>query len=358
MQPDELENKAVHAQDAFLGTTLADKYEILSLLGGGGAGQVYKARHLFIKQTVAIKVLFPHMAMSESKVQRFKQEALAISHLNHPGIVGVIDFGQAANGQPYLVMEYVEGKNLADLLKHEGPLPLQRAIPLLIQACDALAHAHSKGLIHRDLKPGNMMLMSVNDDKELLKIIDFGLAKQFTEGEEGFLQLTQTGEVFGSPLYMSPEQITGQKADNRTDIYTMGIVIYELLTGKPPFNSSDPVEIFTAHVNQDPGSLTNLAAPRHIREYLEVVILTAMAKDPSKRFQSMDNLKEALEYVSQAPQGLAHTGTLWKLLTARFKRQLASSSRPAWIAVAALAVLTGLALIVTLAVELSLLFQK
>ncbi len=331
------------ARDPFLGTTLDGKYEIISLLGGGGAGHVYKARNIFINKILAIKVLSPHQAMDESKVQRLKQEALAISCLDHPNIVNVIDFGLAEKGQPYLVMEYVDGIDLSDLIKREGALPLERALPLLIQACDALAHANIKGLVHRDLKPSNMMLVQADNGKELVKIIDFGLVKQLTDGEEGILHLTQTGEVFGSPYYMSPEQIRAQKVDVRTDIYSMGIVIFEVLMGRPPFFSNDPAEVFNAQLSESPGRLTNVKAPPHLRDWLELVVLKATAKNPDRRYQTMDELRSALLSLSNAPKGLAHSGTLLGLFIARLTNHAGDSVKRAWIIAMSLMILLAIA---------------
>ncbi len=341
--PAETENKTGARQDQLLGTILDDKFEIVSLLGGGGVGQVYKANHLFLKKTVAIKLLFPHVALDQNKVERFKQEALALSCLEHPNIINVLDYGQSDKGQPYLVMEYLDGVSLADVISTEGPLPPERAIPLLLAVCDAMTHAHLKGLIHRDLKPSNIMLVRGQGGKETVKLIDFGLAKQFTEGEEGFLRLTQTGEIFGSPYYMSPEQVKGQRADIRTDIYAMGILMFEALTGKVPFSSKDPVEVFSAQLNDSPGRLTGFVTNSQTRDCLELIILKAMAKNPEERYQTMGELAQDLSFVGQSPRGLAHSGTQWKLFSLRLKNYLSRSLKPEWVVGIALLLLAQVA---------------
>lgn len=328
------------SEDPFVGLVLADKYQIQASLGGGGAGQVYKAKHLFINRIVAIKVLFPHLAMREDKVQRFKQEALAMSHLSHPNITAVLDFGQADKGQPYLVMEYVQGVNLDDYIQENGPLSVERALPLLIEAADALAHAHSKGLIHRDLKPSNIMLVTTPEGKESIKLIDFGLAKHFSE-EEGFLRLTQTGEVFGSPYYMSPEQVRGQKVDFRTDVYSMGIVIYETLIGHPPFMGDEAHEVFSKQLSETPGNLAEVYAAPQERERLEYIILKSMAKHPADRHQTMAELRDELALVTQSQGTLKRTGTLWNVLLLRGKGLITASGKYLWISAAALTALAA-----------------
>lgn len=310
--------------DPLVGFVLTDKYELLSSLGGGGAGLVYKARHLYLQKVVAIKIMFPHLSLNEVKVQRFKQEALIMSQLSHPNIVGVIDFGQAAKGEPYIVMDCLEGETLSEVLDKDGAMPVERALPILLQTCDALVYAHSKGLIHRDLKPSNIMLVTTPEGKEAVKLIDFGLVKQFIDSDS--IRLTQTGEVFGSPYYMAPEQIRAEKVDARTDVYAMGIVIYETLTGMLPFSGDDAHTVFKKQLTADPGHIA-IDAPSVVRDQLELIILKALAKEPERRFQDMESLRDALLQVNQQPQSLDRTRTLWNLVAMRCQNYWNSLSK-------------------------------
>src|SRR4030095_3436452 len=192
--------------ESLVGTSIADKYEILSVLGQGGMSVVYKARHLLMKKAVAIKVLLPQLVLNPQSLKRFQQEASASSSLSHPNVITVYDFGVSAQGLPYLVMDLLYGDSLADEVKNNGPLEVGRALKIFIQAADALYEAHRKGVIHRDLKPSNIMLVSTDTSADIVKIVDFGIAKVLPQEGDDVQKLTQTGEIFGSPYYMSPEQ--------------------------------------------------------------------------------------------------------------------------------------------------------
>lgn len=241
-------------EEPIVGTKIADKYEVLEVLGGGGMGVVYKAKHLLMHRTVAIKMLLPEVVASETALARFQQEAQAASSLSHPNILTVFDFGQTTDGKPYLVMDFLEGKSLAEILQDEDYLPVERAVPIFIQISAGLAHAHGKGVIHRDLKPANIMLVNFEGTGDFVKIVDFGIAKMLPRpGEDGQpVELTHTGQIFGSPLYMSPEQCRGTGLDARSDIYSLGCVLYRVMSGESPFLGQDALEAMFKQVNENP----------------------------------------------------------------------------------------------------------
>jgi serine/threonine protein kinase/tetratricopeptide (TPR) repeat protein len=278
------------------GDIFADRYEILSVIGDGGMGKVYKARHSLMKRIVAIKMLLPHFVSNPAALKRFQQEAQAASALNHPHILYVHDFGISKQGLPFLVMDYLEGVSLSALLQEEGQLDEKRAVPIFIQACSALAHAHQKGVIHRDIKPANIMLINYEGQSDYLKIVDFGIAKLMQP--DGAEQLTHTGEVFGSPLYMSPEQCRGKELDARSDIYSLGCVLYRTVTGRALFGGRDAMECMYRQVNDQPVPFSELCPELGLSKKLEDAVLKAVAKEPGERYSSMSEFKDALEDVS------------------------------------------------------------
>ncbi len=288
-----------------IGSTIGDKYEILAVIGGGAMGLVYKARHTLMKRVVAVKMLHPNMLPDAGTIMRFKKEAEALSCLNHPNILTVFDFGISTQGQPYLVTDYLEGQTLAELLEQSPIVPWQRTVNIFMQVCSALAHAHKNGVIHRDIKPSNIMLTEFEDQTDFIKILDFGIAKVITEETENSSQLTRTGEVFGSPLYMSPEQCRGKSLDARSDIYSLGCVMFRTLTGQPAFFGQDLVECLYKHVNEPAPSLNEVAPEANIPADLEAIVLKSLNKDPLARYQSMGELREALGTVA----GVTGTGT-------------------------------------------------
>lgn len=274
-------------EDPFVGTVLADRYKMLSLLGKGGLSSVYKAQHCQLGKMFAIKIIHAYFMSDVITVKRFQLEAKSLGKLSHRNLIAVQDFGITTRGLPYLVMDFVEGIDLAHII-FKKPLEIERALPIFMQLCDGLEHAHSQGIIHRDLKPSNIMIVRENGH-EIVKIIDFGLAKSIAvESQE---KLTATGSVFGSPQYMSPEQCLGRKADHRSDIYSLGCLMYECVTGKPPFDSDSPVEILTKQLAEEPPAFPESA---NLPGWLKAEIFTALRKDPAHRQQSASQLKEAL----------------------------------------------------------------
>lgn len=289
------------ARDPMIGTCLMGKYDIIDVIGHGGMGVVYKGRQVLMERTVAIKMLqSQHIADSQS-VQRFLREGKASCRMNHPHVITVYDFGiTQQSGQPFIVMDYLQGISLADLIKQDGQVSVERSIRILTQATDALDHAHRAGVIHRDLKPSNIMLIEYEDEKDFVKIVDFGVAQLIGAGGEQ-QRLTQMGEVCGSPVYMSPEQCQGLELDVRSDIYSMGIVIYETLTGRLPLIGKTMVETMSKHITDMPPRFTEIRPDLYIPERLEAVIWKAMAKDPANRHQSMAELSRDLDTAIPKP---------------------------------------------------------
>jgi len=280
-----------------------DRYEILEVIGGGGMGLVYKARHRLMNRIVAIKMLHKHMVSSADALKRFQVEAQAASCLSLPNILTIYDFGLTDEGQPYMVMDYLEGASLGDIIEEEGHLPAPRALNIFTQVCAGLSHAHQKGIIHRDLKPSNIMLVTFGDQKDFVKIVDFGIAKLLRQNEGQGEQLTKTGEVFGSPLYMSPEQCKGKQLDARSDIYSFGSVMYRSLTGSPLFEGDEVIEFLFKQVSEMPQPFRIMCPGLRIPKKLEDIVFKALAKEPENRWQSMAALKDALEQVkSEMPE--------------------------------------------------------
>ena len=267
-----------------IGSYFAERFQILSKLGAGGMGSVYKAKHMLMDKVVALKVL---EKVDGESARRFQMEAKLACQLQHPNIISVSDFGISNEGQPYLVMDYLEGQSLGDVVLKEKTVRFKRALRIFLQACDALNYAHKRHLIHRDLKPGNLMLINDESGGEVVKLVDFGIAKK-THEETSSLALTRTGEVFGSPMYMSPEQCLGQKLDSRSDIYSLGCVMYEVVTGQTPFLASGLLEILNKHTTEDPlpfhQTNPNLQS---VPSEFEKIVFTAMQRDLDQRYQTV-----------------------------------------------------------------------
>lgn len=291
------------ARDALVGTLVGGRYRILDSLGRGGMSTVYKAVQEPVGRLVALKVLYSHLLSDESLLKRFQQEAKATSALSHKNVVSLIDYG-TEKGQPFLVMDFLDGNSLDDILRDEPRMPFLRAVHIFSQAALGLAAAHLAGIIHRDIKPGNLVVINSPLEKDLVKIVDFGIAKMLDSDTQVMQRLTQTGEVFGSPLYMSPEQCNGQELDSRSDIYSLGCVMYEALTGEPPIIAGSALDTMRLKMTQIPDSFATKAPDADIPPRLEEIVFRALATDPGKRYQTALELKNDLERFASE-----HTGS-------------------------------------------------
>jgi tRNA A-37 threonylcarbamoyl transferase component Bud32 len=273
------------------GQVIASQFRIERLLGEGGMGAVYLAKQLEMNRHVVVKVAHPACVGQPMFEERFKREAQVVAQLNHPNIVQVHAFGRTEKGQLFLAMEFVPGQTLTRLLAAEGRLTEARALRIMDQVCDALVEAHSLGLVHRDLKPENIMLTGRHGTSDYVKVLDFGIAKIM--GDTG-QRLTKTGAIFGTPQYMSPEQARGVAVDHRTDIYSLGIILYELLAGILPFSAATTVEYLLCQINELPQSPTRKIADLDILPRTEAVVMRCLAKAPEDRFQSVAELQREL----------------------------------------------------------------
>jgi serine/threonine protein kinase len=278
---------------SLIGVVIAGRYEIISFLGEGGMSSVFKAKDLVINRIIALKILLAMRSADERSIVRFQKEAMAAGRLNHPNIVQLHDVGTHADGTPYLVMDYVAGDTLAHRLHQTGSLPPVEALKLFIQICDALQHAHLNGVIHRDIKPSNLLITTAPDGSEMIKILDFGIAKIWDETITS-QQATRTGEVFGSPLYMSPEQAVGNQIDARSDIYSTGCSLFESLCGVPPHMGESTLHTIMKHQSDKAPSLREASLGGSFPSELETIVAKTLMKDPKDRFQSMSELGEAL----------------------------------------------------------------
>jgi serine/threonine protein kinase len=274
------------------GTIIAGNYRIERKLGGGGMGTVYQCTDLSMQRSVAVKFLHPHLVTSDKWLLRFQQEARAVGRLEHPSIIGVHAFSRQGD-TPFIVMDFVQGTSLDAILQKEGTLSIQRTIRIMSQVADGLVHAHKLGVIHRDLKPSNILILNETDDA--VRILDFGIAKLEDDGEGlNGPKLTQTGEVFGSPAYMSPEQSMGRNIDGRSDQYSFGCVLYECLTGSVPFVGASLVEVMMKQTGEKPQSLAEASLGKRFPAYLEAAVAKTLEKDPALRFETIEAVKEAL----------------------------------------------------------------
>jgi beta-lactam-binding protein with PASTA domain/tRNA A-37 threonylcarbamoyl transferase component Bud32 len=322
------------------------RYEVLERVGAGGMAEVYRARDDLLGREVAVKVLSERFARDRSFVERFRREAQSAAHLNHPNIVSLYDYG-ADNGTYFIVMEYIDGRPLDDVIRHEGALLPERAAEIASDIAQALQRAHSGGLVHRDIKPSNVMITSSGQ----IKVTDFGIARALAS--DGEPTVTQTGMVMGTASYLSPEQAQGNPVDARSDVYSLGCVLYEMLTGTTPFQGESPLAIAYKHVREDavPPSRLNADVPGA----LDAVVMKALAKNPDNRFSSAMDMKQDLDrflggqQVHATPLLADDTAVLARpdrtrvLAPDRYEEQRRRRAWPWLVAVALLALLAGLA---------------
>ncbi len=291
--------------DPLEGRVLDDKYRLDERLGEGGMGTVYRATHLLIDRPVAVKVLNQRFVEDEAARERFRREARAAGRLQHPNVAAVTDFGQTTDGLVYIVMELLEGRSLREVLAADAPLDIARAVSLMLQIASAVGAAHEAGIIHRDLKPGNIHIVQRRNLPPAVKVLDFGIAKVAADAlEEADVEtLTQTGVMIGTPRYMSPEQCDGAHLTPAADVYSLGIILYELLTGATPFNGATPLAVALQHSSKEP------QRPRALRPAipaaLEQVVLHALAKSPEERPQDAGAFRREL-YATAQRLGLEH----------------------------------------------------
>ncbi len=298
-----------------IGRTFHDRYRVERLLGRGGMGAVYLARQLNMDRLVALKVLAHHLSEDPRQVQRFNQEAMACSRLRHPNTIRVFDHGQSADGYLYLAMEYLEGQELSRVIRREAPLEPRRVIHILRQVVKSIGEAHERGLIHRDLKPDNVFLSNVFGEDDFVKVLDFGIAK-FTEATSDQASLTNTGSICGTPLYIAPEQALGKEVTARTDLYSLGILAYEMLTGAPPFKAETPIAIVMKQIHEAPPPMSVSVPGLSVPPGLETLVFRLLAKDPRSRPASASEVSLALEAALASP---GMSGPSAAVQTGRFK---------------------------------------
>ncbi|MGH3553999.1 MAG: Stk1 family PASTA domain-containing Ser/Thr kinase, partial [Mycobacterium sp.] len=296
---------------------LSERYELGEILGFGGMSEVHLARDVRLHRDVAVKVLRADLARDPSFYLRFRREAQNAAALNHPAIVAVYDTGEAetaAGPLPYIVMEYVKGVTLRDIVHTDGPMPPQRAIEVIADACQALNFSHQHGIIHRDVKPANIMISTTN----AVKVMDFGIARAIADSGN---RVTQTSAVIGTAQYLSPEQARGDAVDARSDVYSLGCVLYEILTGEPPFVGDSPVAVAYQHVREDP------VPPSQVHDgvsaELDAVVLKALAKNPDNRYQTAAEMRADLVRVHNGEPPEAP-----KVLTDADRKSLLASAHP------------------------------
>ncbi len=285
------------APDALIGTKVAGRYHVDALIAQGGMGRVYMATDPE-RGTVALKTLLPQYSGNHQVAARFEREVRALQDAQCPHVVRMYEAGHLPDGRAFFVMEYVDGVALDVVLeKTQGILPVQRALRIVLQLCAALVPAHELGIVHRDLKPENLILCVVNGMPDVLKVLDFGIAKPLASGRAG---ITDAGTLLGTPTYMSPEQCRGHELDERSDIYSLGVILYELLCGEPPFLGLEPWDVIKGHCKDPVLPPSRRNPPVKIPPTLEWMLLCCLKKDPAQRFQTMREVHEEMGPIASA----------------------------------------------------------
>jgi serine/threonine-protein kinase len=312
----------VRPRDPYIGQDIAGQFRILERIGAGGMGAVYKAEQPEMNRFVAIKILHPKYVSRPDLVARFRREARAMSHLSHPNTARVFLYGQLEDNACYIVMEHLAGMNLAQHVKANGPFEVGRAINIMIQVCGALDEAHRAGIVHRDLKPENIFLCTQGGITDYPKVLDFGLAKvSEREMRPGSLILTQEGMVFGTPEFMSPEQAQGKTLDPKSDIYSLACILFEMVSGRLPFEAKHPMDYITHHIQTPPMRLSERVPGREFPPGLDEVIQRCLAKRPEDRPSSASEFAMMLKDVMQ---GKVMTGAM-RAVPAEAARQAAAA---------------------------------
>jgi serine/threonine protein kinase len=304
MQPSPDPTQVSVEADPLIGRTLSDRYRIVEAIGHGGMGRVYKALQAPLDRVVALKVLGAGHDRDPNFYKRFFLEASVTAKLTHPNTITLYDYGRTDDGIFFIAMEFLAGRTLSQAMQADGPLAQERVIHVAQQICRSLREAHGLGIIHRDLKPANVMLLRQHDDHDFVKVLDFGLVKFFS-GENPDNDITNAGTFMGSPHYIAPEQARNQAPDQRCDIYSLGVLLYHMLTGRVPFTAHAPVDIILKHLHDAPVAPRALRPALTIAPELEQIVLRCMAKKREERFQSMDELLIALKTVRAHLTGLS-----------------------------------------------------
>jgi len=289
------------ADDPLIGMVVSDRYRIIRKIGEGGMGAVYQAEHALIEKRIALKILFQDLTRRPDLVARFLQEAKSASRIGQENVIDISDFGQTADGLVYIAMEFLDGQDLGRLLKTERSMPWLRARPILMQITKALRAAHGHGIIHRDMKPENVYLISREGRADFVKVLDFGIAKVVSADEADGPRLTQTGMIFGTPEYMSPEQAQGHPPDHRLDVYAVGCIMYQMLTGSVPFTADSFMGILTKHLVEAPVPPRQRRPDLDIPADVEAICMRALEKDREKRWPDMDAFYRALGAAGGVP---------------------------------------------------------
>jgi len=284
---------------SLVGQVIADRYHIVKKLGEGGMGQVYLGEHVKMGRRSAIKVMNPQMVHDPDAVARFNREASNASRVSHPNVCAIYDFGETADGLVYLAMEFIEGEPLTDVLKREGTLPVARAARIFAQTADALQAAHDLGIVHRDLKPDNIMVSRGRDGSDVVKVVDFGIAKA-VGGDEAGQKVTKTGLVVGTPEFMSPEQIAGHEVDARSDLYALALVFFQTLTGRLPFEAETVQETMIKRLTDDPATLAAARPDLAFPDGLQPVLDSALTRSPAERYQTVGKFADDVKSVTGA----------------------------------------------------------
>jgi serine/threonine-protein kinase len=294
-----IESSAVsdRSENPMIGRVLDNKYEIIKAIGGGASGTVYKGKHKMMNIIIAIKVLAPQLSTQSELVRRFEREARAAALLGHKNVLVVHDLGMTEELQPYMVMEYLNGVSLAEMLEQNGRLSVADSLDIVSQICQGIGKAHQEGLVHRDLKPGNIMLVAEGEHTFTVKIVDFGLAKLIRP--EGNENLTQSGSLMGTPSYMSPEQCRSEPTDHRCDIYAIGCMLHEMLTGEKPFSATNVIEIYMKHAQDPPPLLILSNVNPEIANRLQQIVHRCLEKNKENRFQSAEELLHELSTLKE-----------------------------------------------------------
>ncbi len=321
---------------SLVGQVVADRYHIVKKLGEGGMGQVYLGEHVKMGRRSAIKVMNPQMVHDPDAIARFNREASNASRISHPNVCAIYDFGETADGLVYLAMEFIEGEPLTDVLTREGTLPVARAARIFAQTADALQAAHDLGIVHRDLKPDNIMVTRGRDGSDVVKVVDFGIAKA-VGGDEAGQKVTKTGLVVGTPEFMSPEQLAGDVVDGRSDLYALALVFFQTLTGRLPFEAETVQETMIKRLTDEPATLAATRPDLAFPDGLQPVLDSALTRSPTERYQTVGKFADDVKSVTGAtasrnvavPATREFADGATQLLDAAATKQVAAKRAPA-----------------------------